>query len=177
MARRPVQDFFLFLLGSALFAAGIVLFTNQVSVGSGFLGMGWGYGRGRSWGGWFGAGQGQGFGLLMLPLGTGLALLLADSLRRVGWLLVWASSAAIGVLVLQSLTFQFRPASLWSLITMVAMVGGGAGLMFRSLRGYDERDRPAPAPPADPEVPDLREVRELREELARLRQRLDDRDS
>lgn len=170
MARRPVQDFFLFLLGSALFAGGIVLFTSQVIVGSGHLGMGWGhgYGRGRGWGGWIGAGEGPGFGLLMLPLGAGLALLLADSLRRVGWLLVWGSAAAIGVLVLQSLTFQFRPASLWSLITMVAMVGGGAGLMFRSLRGYEEQNPPRAGSP---------DLQELRDELARLRERLDERDS
>jgi hypothetical protein len=63
MARKPVQDFFLFLLGSGLFAAGIFLFTSQVSVGSGF-------------------------GLLMIPFAVGVALLLAGSLRRLGWFLI-----------------------------------------------------------------------------------------
>jgi hypothetical protein len=32
MMRKPIQDFFLFLVGGALFAAGIFLFTNQVMV-------------------------------------------------------------------------------------------------------------------------------------------------
>ena len=41
MIRKPVQDFFLFLLGGVLFAAGIFLFTNQVMVDSGYTGMGW----------------------------------------------------------------------------------------------------------------------------------------
>ena len=40
MTRKPIQDFFLFLVGGALFAAGIFLFTNQVMVNSGFRGMG-----------------------------------------------------------------------------------------------------------------------------------------
>jgi len=38
MIRKPIQDFFLFLVGGALFAAGIFLFTNQVMVNSGFRG-------------------------------------------------------------------------------------------------------------------------------------------
>jgi hypothetical protein len=40
--RKPVQDFFLFLVGGALFVAGIFLFTSRVIVDSGFTGMGWG---------------------------------------------------------------------------------------------------------------------------------------
>ncbi len=72
MIRKPVQDFFLFLVGGALFSAGIFLFTNQVMVGSGFHGMGWGRrfggGMGSSFGGMFAFDTGQGFGLLMIPV-------------------------------------------------------------------------------------------------------------
>jgi len=66
MTRKPIQDFFLFLVGGALFSAGIFLFTNQVMVGSGIHGMGWGRhfggGMGSSFGGMFSYGTGQGFG-------------------------------------------------------------------------------------------------------------------
>jgi hypothetical protein len=92
MIRKPVHDFFLFLVGGALFAAGIFLFTNQVMVDSGFQGMGWGRryggGMGSSFGGMFPFGTGQGFGLLMIPFGVGVALLLANVYRKVGWFLV-----------------------------------------------------------------------------------------
>lgn len=176
MTRKPVQDFFLFLLGSGLFAAGIFLFTSQVSVGSGF-GLG---GRfGGAWGLFPGAflpsGASRGFGLLMIPFAIGVALLLAGTLRRLGWFLIWATSAALGAGILQSLIFDFRPASLWSLLVMVFMIGGGAGLMFRSLRGYPEEQEPQEGEPqgGEPQGGEGREAAEARRELLELRQELD----
>jgi len=73
MSRKSGQDFFLFLIGGALFAAGIFLFTSQVMVGSGSgFGLPWGRGfqRGTSsfLGGFFNFGVGEGFGLLMIPV-------------------------------------------------------------------------------------------------------------
>jgi hypothetical protein len=113
MKRKPVQDFFLFLIGGALFAAGIFLFANQVMVSSGLRGMGWsrsfGGGMGSSMGGLFPFSVEHGFGLLMIPFDTGVA-------------------------VLQSLVFSFRTASLWSLMTMIAMIAGGSGLSQSGFR-------------------------------------------
>jgi hypothetical protein len=173
MIRKPVQDFFLFLLGGALFAAGIFLFTNQVMVDSGYSGMGWGrsYGgrMGRIFGGMFSFGTGQGFGLLMIPFGVGVALLLADTYRKVGWFLVWAASAAAGVGILQSLMFSFKPASLWSLITMVMMIAGGGGLMFKSLRDYQGEEQERRRTNLDNS---MRSISELREELERLKSKI-----
>jgi len=171
--RKPVQDFFLFLVGGALFAAGIFLFTNQVMVNSGFHGMGWGRsyggGLGSFFGGMFAFGAGQGLGLLMIPFGVGAGLLLADAYRRVGWFLVWASSAALGVGVLQSLLFSFRPTSLWNLMTMVLMIAAGGGLMFKSLRDYqveEKEERRA-------EAGDARQsLDEIRKELEQLKSRI-----
>jgi hypothetical protein len=171
--RKPVQDFFLFLVGGALFAAGIFLFTNQVMVNSGFHGMGWGRsyggGLGSFFGGMFAFGAGQGLGLLMIPFGVGAGLLLADAYRRVGWFLVWASSAALGAGVLQSLLFSFRPTSLWNLMTMVLMIAAGGGLMFKSLRDYqveEKEERRA-------EAGDARQsLDEIRKELEQLKSRI-----
>lgn len=169
MVRKPVQDFFLFLLGSALFAAGIFLFTNQVVISSGF---GWGWGGGyRGWfGGFFPFGTGGGFGLLMVPFGIGVALLIADTYRKVGWFLVWAASAALGAAVLQSLLFSFRPISLWSLMSMIVMVGAGAGLMFKSLRDYQEEDRKSRRSDVD-EV--TKNYSKIKEELDQLKAKVD----
>jgi hypothetical protein len=168
---KPAEDFLLFLIGSSLFVSGIVLFTNQVMVGSGFSGFGgaWrrgsGAGLGASWGGF---GDGQGLGLLLLPLGGGVVLLVGNRLRKLGWFLLCASAAAITILILQSLWFGLRPTSLWSVLMMVAMVAGGAGLMFRSLQRYDDGE-------PSPSVGDANsaELRDLRQELERLRSRLD----
>ena len=173
MPRKPVQDFFLFLLGGALFAAGIFLFTNQVMVGSGIVGMGWGRryggGFGSTIGGIFSSGTGQGFGLLMIPFGVGAALLLADAYRKAGWFLVWASSAAIGAGVLQSLVFSFRLTNLWSLMTMVVMIAGGGGLMFKSLRDYQGEERERRRIELDDSSQSLNEIRE---ELELLKSRI-----
>ena len=100
MATKPAQDFLIFLVGGALFAAGVFLFTNQVMVSSGLAGFGWsgrcGVAMAPMLGGLLPFGTGQGFGLLMVPFGLGVALLFTDSLRRLGWFLVWASAAALG---------------------------------------------------------------------------------
>jgi hypothetical protein len=177
MVRKPVQDFFLFLIGSSLFAAGIFLFANQVTVGSGHgIGLGvlsgrtFGRGTGAFFGGLFPFGAGQGFGLLMIPFGTGVALLLADTYRKVGWFLVCASAAALGVTILQSLFFEFRPASLWSLMAMIFMIGAGAGLMFKSLRAYPEEE---PDRGRRSENHSDQQYIEIKKELEDLRSRLD----
>lgn len=169
MATKPAQDFLIFLVGGALFAAGVFLFTNQVMVSSGLAGFGW---SGRSGvamapmlGGLLPFGTGQGFGLLMVPFGLGVALLFTDSLRRLGWFLVWASAAALGAGVLQSLLFSFRPTSLWSLMAMVVMVAGGGGLMLQSLLRFQGEERARRRADMQEEREGLEELRRELEEL------------
>ena len=160
MSRNPAQDFFTFILGGSLFGAGIFLFLNQVMVSSdGSFGYGrWGgsvmrqglrYGSG--YGGGFGGapwdrfwmgGAGDGVGLLMIPMGLGVALLFAQTFRRLAWVLIWGSAAALFAGILHSLSARFMPTTLWALVTMVVMIAAGGGLMFRSLYGQDDgRDR------------------------------------
>ncbi|MFM9088050.1 MAG: hypothetical protein ACKOPT_07910 [Cyanobium sp.] len=151
-SRDPIKDFFTFLLGAVLLSMGAFLFFNQVMVSSQPIGLGrglrygknfgrsWGGGFGGAWGGGFGLPQGLGdsFGLLLIPLVIGVCLLFALRNQRWGWFLVLASVAALAVGVLQTLIMRFQPTTLWNLLTMMALVGSGGGLMFRSLRGYDD---------------------------------------
>lgn len=155
-SRDPIKDFFTFLLGAVLLSMGAFLFFNQVMVSSQPIGLGrgvrFGQGFGRSWGGAYGSGFGGGgwgggfgmpqglgdsFGLLLIPLVIGVCLLFALRNQRWGWFLVLASVAALAVGVLQTLIMRFQPTTLWNLLTMMALIGSGGGLMFRSLRAYD----------------------------------------
>lgn len=177
MSTKPAQNFLLFLIGGSLFAAGVFLFTNQVMVSSGLAGFGWG-GRGAGVGLGGGAGfmagvwplgMGGGAGLLMIPFGIGVALLFSDTLRRVGWFLVWASAGALGVGVLQSLLFSFRPTSLWSLLAMVVMIASGGGLLLQSLLRFGAEDRTR----RQEEVREERQtMQELRDELEELKAKI-----
>lgn len=107
--------------------------------------------------------------MLMIPFGIGVVLLLADSFRKVGWFLLLASSAAVGVGVLQSLLFSFRITSLWSLMTMVVMIAGGGGLMFKSLRDYQGEEHERRRLELDDS---RRNLDDLREELEKLKSRI-----
>jgi len=156
-SRDPIKDFFAFVLGGVLLSMGAFLFFNQVMVSSEPMGLGrgmrYGHGFGRFGGGGYGSGfggsgwgtgswmpQGVGdnFGLLLIPLVIGVCLLFALRNQRWGWFLVLASVAALAVGVLQTLIMRFQPTTLWNLLTMMALIGSGGGLMFRSLRGYDD---------------------------------------
>lgn len=169
MLRKPTQDFFLLLVGGSLFVAGIFLFCNQVMVSSGMGAMGWGRRSGgwlgSSFGGMFSFGTGEGLGLLMIPLGAGVALLIAETYKKVGWFLIWASGAVIGVGILQSMFFGFRATSLWNLMTMVAMIGAGAGLMFKALRDYTFDDHQRRRTDSDDAALNYLKIKEELEEL------------
>lgn len=78
MSRKPAQDFFSFLLGGGLFAAGVFLLLNQVMVTTAGAGIGFGrfggayrgglrYGYGGGWTIPPIGGISAGMGLLMIP--------------------------------------------------------------------------------------------------------------
>ena len=76
----------------------------------------------------------------MIPLGVGVALLFVNAFRKVAWFMIIGSSAALIAGILHSINMQFMPTTLWSLVTMIVMIGSGAGLMFKSLYS-DQNER------------------------------------
>ncbi len=136
----PLSDFLGFLLGGVLLAMGVFLFFNQVVVGTGACASLRGWGRWGGTGGMLFGAEGQGIGLLMLPLSLGVALLFTLRRQRWGWFLILSSLGALAAAVLQNLSACFQPTSLWNLIVMMALIGSGAGLMFRAIRAYDDAD-------------------------------------
>lgn len=88
-------------------------------------------------------------GLLMVPLGIGVCLMFAGAYQRWANLFVWASLAAIGAGILNSIRLTFMPTTLWALGTYIIMIAAGGGLMFRSLRDdvdekKEKRDKSIP---------------------------------
>jgi len=75
---------------------------------------------------------------LLIPLGIGVVLLFLDGYRRLSQFLIWGSAAALLVGVLNSLQMRMATISLWQLVVESTMIAAGAGLMFRSLKGYDD---------------------------------------
>lgn len=67
--------------------------------------------------------------------------------------------------MLQSLVFSFRTASLWSLMTMIAMIAGGSGLMFKSLRDYQEEDQKRRRTEQEEAAQSLNEIKQELEQL------------
>lgn len=130
---NPQGDFVQFVLGGALASGGAFALMNQVFLSSGVrTAPRYPYG---SYTLPFGA---PGMGLLMIPLGIGVVLLFLDGYQRLSQLLIWGSAAALLVGVLNSLQMRMATVSLWQLTVEIIMIAAGAGLMFRSLKGYDD---------------------------------------
>lgn len=125
--------------------------------------------------------EAPGMGLVMLPLALGVCLLFAGVYQKWGRLLVWASLAILFAGVLNTLRISFMPATLWQLTACVFMIASGGGLMFRGLSSYTSLDaginkRDAPGRSQDrPSSKDDTEA--IRRELAKLKRRLDNRES
>ena len=109
-----------FLFGLALAVAGGYLFTNQVTVTSGYWRL-WGY---------------NAFGLTLLPLLIGVGLLFFNGRSKVGWLLVFAGAVIILVGLIANLDVYFHSTSLFNTLLMLVLLFGGIGLIARSLRAH-----------------------------------------
>jgi hypothetical protein len=116
--RGGVGEFF---IGLAMAVGGGYLLTQRVTVTSGF----WGY---------FGD---YGFGLSLLPLVAGVGLLFFDGQSKLGWVLTLGGALIIFLGVLMNLRIYFAPTSLFNTLVMLVLLGGGLGLIARSLRARE----------------------------------------
>jgi FtsH-binding integral membrane protein len=109
-----------FVLGLLMATSGAYLLTNQVVVQTGF----WSY---------FGYSLA---GPLLLLLLIGLGLLFFNGRSLPGWGLTLLSIVLMLIGVIVNLQLYFRPASLFFTIFMLTLLGGGIGLIARSLRPH-----------------------------------------
>ncbi|MGA1368369.1 MAG: hypothetical protein ACO394_07605 [Blastocatellia bacterium] len=109
-----------FVLGLLMALSGAYLLTNQVVVQTRF----WAY---------------SGYSLagpLLLLLSIGLGLLFFNGRSFPGWALTLLSLIIMLISVIVNLELYFRPASLFLTLTMLTLLGGGMGLIARSLRPH-----------------------------------------
>lgn len=110
-----------FLLGLIMAIAGGYLLFHQVQVTGGY--WGWmGYG-----------GAGHSFGITLLPVLFGIGILFVNGKSMIGRLLTFGGAIVIVTGVIANLDIQFRQTSLWNVMTMLVLLVGGIGLIFRSV--------------------------------------------
>lgn len=126
-----------FLIGLALFVAGLYLLFQQVDINGGYF----------SWGG--GNAQDRSFGLTLLPLLVGIGVLFWDGSSKLGWILAGLGLLLIVVGIIANLQIHFRRTTLFDTLMILAMIAGGLGTIVRSFRpmggkvqaGGDDRGR------------------------------------
>ena len=114
-----------FFLGLAMMLAGGYLFLSSVRVynffgfGSPFCSIGPVHMTG---------------GMLLFPLFFGFILIFNKASSLLGWLMTLGSLLAICVGIIASVHFSFAGMTLMDLLSILLLLGGGAGLFFGSLR-------------------------------------------
>lgn len=99
---------------------GFYLLTNQVTVRTGFWEL---WGR-------------NAMGVTLIPFGIGAGALFVDAKSVLGWVLAAGSVLVILAGVIFNLRFYFAPTSLWNTLLILVLLGGGLGLVVRSLRAH-----------------------------------------
>lgn len=114
-----------FFAGAAMLIAGLYLLLTHVIVTSG---------------GWSVYGY-NAFGLSLFPLVIGVGMLFFNGRSVPGWGLTLAGALIILVGIVANLGVYFRPTTLFDTLMMLVLVGGGIGLVARSVKAMPEPER------------------------------------
>jgi hypothetical protein len=118
-ARRAASNTGLLLVGCALVLASLVMLFENVQISGGFFGsLGWGP---------------RGFGWSLLPLLFGVAWIVWRPRGLGGWALALLGLVIVGLEILGSLTFYFRPVSLITVLLMLVPGAVGGALVLKNL--------------------------------------------
>lgn len=109
-----------FIIGSVMTLIGLYLLLNQVTVTTSF----WHFFSFNS------------FGIALLPFLFGVGFLFYNGKSIPGWILTVGGLIVIITGVIANLQIYFAPTSLWNTLTMLVLLVGGLGLIFRSLRSF-----------------------------------------
>lgn len=110
----------MFLVGLAMFCAGLYLLFQQIDVHGGY----WRWGMGNE----------SSFGLTLVPLLAGVGVLFWNGSSKVGWLLAGIGLVILVAGIIANMQIHWRRTSLFNALLMLALVAGGIGVMARALR-------------------------------------------
>lgn len=109
-----------FLVGLIMSIVGGYLLMDRVTVHGGY---------------WdFGGNAGTSFGITLIPLLFGVGMLFYNGKSILGWILTTGGALVIGAGIIANLRIHFQGTSLFATLTMLVLLVGGLGLIFRSLR-------------------------------------------
>lgn len=114
----------LFVVGLAMFSAGMYLLLNSIVVHSGFH-----FGARL----WSIGGIGLTGGAMLVPLLVGIGFIFYSARSFIGWVLAASSLGAIILGVIMNLQISMRSMTLLEMIMLLVLIGGGAGLFAKSL--------------------------------------------
>jgi hypothetical protein len=148
-----------FIIGLVMFIAGAYIFMESVHVHSGF-----------HWGGalFSMGGYGVTSGMILIPFMLGTGIIFYNGKNPIGWLLAVGSLVALGFGLIANVQFRFSHMTLFSLLTILVLLVGGAGLLLSGLRSpaVAEGREALRADQRAEEIEDRARERRLRERLA-----------
>jgi len=115
-----------FLLGVTMLIGGSYLFLDNVYVDTG---MGWGGGAMYHMGG-----MGITSGMILIPFMLGVAMVFYSAKNPLGWLLTFGSVVALVFGIISRVQMRFADMTLFSLLTIIVLMVGGAGLLLNAMR-------------------------------------------
>lgn len=116
-----------FFLGLLMFAVGIYVLLKSIHVSNSFhFGYRFGYGS-----------VGVPAGVLFLGFIVGVAMLFFSSKNIIAWLITLGSLAFLIVGVIMNLNVSLAQMDAFSLLSILVLVGGGAGLLLGGMKKTD----------------------------------------
>lgn len=112
-----------FFFGLILAGIGGYLLFNQVQVTTHGT-WGWGFGGTST------------FGVTLIPLLLGVGMLFFNGKSKIGWILLVGGLLFIVAGIIARMDIYFHRTSLFQTLVMLALIAGGLGLIFKSLRPH-----------------------------------------
>lgn len=121
-----------FIMGVVMLIGGGYLFLDSVRVDTG---MHWGMTLFNM------GGYGVTSGMVLVPFMLGVGMVFYNGKNPLGWLLTAGSVIALIVGLVARVRLHFEHMSLFSLLVILVLMVGGAGLLLRSTRTHEPKPR------------------------------------
>jgi hypothetical protein len=121
-----------FILGVVMLIGGGYLFLDSVRVDAG---MHWGMALFNV------GGVGVTGGMVLIPFMLGVGMVFYSAKNPLGWLVMLGSVVALVFGLVSRVRLQFEQMTLFSLMTILVLTVGGAGLLLRGTREHEEKPK------------------------------------